>query len=76
MGSTASLSINSLDINDSQRVAWYHSTLVETESELFLSFGFIHEAFLNIVTIVDDPVCLVLNCFLLFLGETHVMSDI
>jgi len=69
MCSTASFSVDTFDVNDSQFVSWNHTTLVEMESKLPLSLSFVHEGFADVTALVNDSIGLVLDSSFLFLGE-------
>ncbi len=43
VSSTASLDVNSFDINDSDCVSWYDTSLIQVEAELFLSSFLVFE---------------------------------
>ena len=76
MSTAACLSVNTFDIDDTERVAWYDTTLVKRETVFTLSFGLIHKAFRDVVTIIDQPVSLILNLLLLLASETLIVCDI
>ena len=76
VGTTAGFSVNSIDVDDSERVSRDHSTLVESVSVLLLSFSLVHEPLSDLVTFVNQSVGLVLDVHLLLLGEPLEMSDV
>jgi len=76
MGSTASFSINSGNIYNSQSVSWNNTTLIKFETILSLSFSFIHIRFSDSVTIVNCSISLVFNSFFFIFCQTLVMCDI
>ena len=76
MSTAACLSVDTFDIDDAERVAWYDTTLVKRETVFTLSFGLIHKAFRDVVTIIDQPVSLILYLLLLLASETLIVCDI
>lgn len=73
MSSTTSLSIHIHNIYNSQGITWNNTSLIQMESILFLSFGFIHKSFFDFMTIVYYSVCLILNLFHLTLSYTLIV---
>jgi len=61
MSATTGFSVYACDINDTERVAWNYTTLIESVSILLLSISFVHEALRDFVTLVDESVCLVFD---------------
>ena len=76
MGTTACLSVDTLDVDDSERVAWDDTTLVKRESELSLGLSLVHETLGDVVRGVNDSVGVVFNGFLLSLGQTLEVGDV
>lgn len=76
MSTATSFSINSFDIYNSELVSRNYTTLVKMESELSLSLCFVHKRLVNAGTLVDDPICLVLNCSFFFFSQRLIVSNI
>ena len=65
MSSTASLSVDTFDLNDTEGVTGDDTTLVQTEAMLTLSLSLVHEALVNRMALVNNTIGNVLD--LLFL---------
>ena len=76
MGTAASLGINTIDVYDSERVAWDDTALVEVESEFLLCFSLVHEILVDGVAVINDSVSLIFNSSLFLLGDTLEVSDV
>ena len=76
MGTTACLSIDTINVNNSKRVSWDDTSLVKMEAKLLLSLCLIHKVLVNCMAVVDDSVCLIFDLSLLFFGNTLVVSNI
>jgi len=76
MSTATGFSINSFDVYNSELVSRNYTTLVKMESELSLSLSFVHKRLVNTGTLVNDPVCLVLNCSFFFFRERLIVCDI
>lgn len=63
--STASLDVNTLNIDHAKRVARHDTALIKTESIFLLGLRLVHEAFADVVTVVDQAVSHVLDVSLL-----------
>jgi hypothetical protein len=76
MRATASLSINSLNINDPQRIAWNDTSLVQMESIFEFCLGLVHKRFVDGMALEHDPICLIFNGHLLLPCQGVEMGDI
>ena len=76
MSTTASLGVDTLDIDNSELVSWNHTTLVEIESVLLLSLSLVHEALADVDALADKPVCAVLDLLFLRTSQGLVVSDV
>lgn len=76
MSSAASLDINVLDIDNSDNVSRYDTSLIKIETILTFSLFFSLEIFDNAMAFKNDPVSLVLDRHLDFFSDRRVMSDI
>ena len=76
MGATASFRVNASDVDNAERVARDNTTLVQRETVLSFSFGLVHEAFSDVVTLIDQPVGMVLDLKFFGLSQTLVVSDV
>lgn len=68
MGTTTSLNIYTIDIDNSDSISRDYTSLIKMESELLLSFSFIFNVFSNFMAFENNSICLVLNLHLDFLG--------
>lgn len=66
--SATRLSVNSCDVDHTQRVAGDHTTLVKREAILLLGFCLVHEALADRVALIDKSVRVVFDRVFLFLG--------
>ena len=76
MSTAACLSVDTFDIDDTERVSWDDTSLVKRKTVFTLSFGLIHKTFRDIVTIIDQSVGSILNFLLLLASETLIVCDI
>jgi len=76
VSTTASFTVDALDVDNSKSVSGNDTTLVQVEAVLLLSVGLVHEGFLDVDASVDDSVGSVLNGVLFFLSQGLVVSDI
>jgi len=76
MGAAAGFGVDAVNVDYTEGVTWDDTTLIEMETELLLSFGLVHEVFVDSVTVVDNAVSLILNLSLLLLGNTLEVSDV
>ena len=76
VSTAASLCIDTVDVYDSERVAWDDTTLIEVESEFLLSFSLVHEILVNGVAVINYSVSLIFNSSLFLLGDTFEVSDV
>ena len=76
VSTAAGLSVDAIDVDDSEGVAWNDTSLVEVETVLLLSFCLIHEVLVDSVAVVDDSVSLILNSSLLILSDALIVSDV
>ena len=76
MSTTASLSVDTFNIDDTEGVAWDDTSLVKRETIFALSFGLIHKTFRDVVTIIDQSVGSILDLLLLLASETLIVCDI
>ena len=76
MRSAASLNVDALDIDHAKGISRNDTTLIKTESIFSLGLRLVHEAFADIVAVVNQAVGHVLD-FLLFLGrQAFVVRDV
>lgn len=66
MSATTSFSVYAIDIDDTERVSWNYTTLIESISILLLSVSLVHEALRDVVALVDESVGLVFDSKLFF----------
>ena len=76
VSTAAGLCIDTVDVYNSERVAWDDTTLVEVESEFLLSFSLVHEILVNGVAVINNSVSLIFNSSLFLLGDTLEVSDV
>ena len=76
MSAAACLSVNTVDVYNSELIAGNNTTLVQTEAILLLSITFVHESFSNIDGFVDQTICLIFDSKLFFFGKTLVVGNI
>lgn len=76
VGTTASLCVDSLDVDDTKRVAWNDTALVEGETELELSLSLVHESLRDVVSIVNQSVGGILNLLFLLTSQALEVSDV
>ena len=76
MSSAASLGVDAFDVDDAERVTRHDTSLVKRETEFALSLGLIHEAFRDVVTIIDQSVRSVLNLLLLLARQALIVCDV
>jgi len=76
MGSTAGFSIDTLNIDNSERVAWDNTSLIKMETVVLLSLGFIHETFVDFAAAIDNSVCCIFDFLFLLFAQTLVVGDI
>lgn len=76
MGAAACLSIDTLNIDDSELVAWDNTSLIERESILTLRLSLVHEAFSDVVSSIDETIRSILNLLLLIPRQTLEVCDI
>jgi hypothetical protein len=61
MSSTTCLSIKALNVNNSELVSRYNTSLIKTKAVLLFGLTLVHESFRNINTFMDETVGLVFN---------------
>jgi len=76
VSTTASFSINTIDVDNAKRVSWNNTTLVKTKTVLKLSLSLIHESLINSNTLINDSVGHVLDFDFFILSDTAVVGDI
>ena len=76
MSTAACLSVDTFDIDDTERVAWDDTSLVKRETVFALSFGLIHKTFRDVVTIIYQSVCSVFDFLFLLASETLIVCNI
>ena len=74
--STASLDIDALNIDYAKRVPRHDTALIKTEPIFSLGFRLVHEAFADVVTVVDQAVGHVLDVSLLLACQTLVVRNV
>ena len=76
VSTAACLGINTIDVDNSERVAWNNTTLVEMEAELLLSFCLVHEVLVNGVAVINNSISLIFDSSLFLLSDALEMSDV
>ena len=76
VSTAASLCIDTINVDNSEGVAWNNTSLIEVETILLLSLCLIHEVLVNSVAVVDDSVGLILDGSLLILSDALVVRDV
>ena len=76
MCSTARFGVNTLDVDDAERVAWHDTSLVKRETILEFRLGLVHEALRDVMSVVDQTIGSVFNCLFLLSCKTLEVSDI
>ena len=68
MSSTASLSVDTFDLNDTEGVTRDDTALVQTEAMLTLSLSLVHEALVDRMALVNNTIGNVLDLLFLLTG--------
>lgn len=76
MCTTARLSVDAFDVDDTKRVTWHDTSLIQGETILALSLSLIHEALGDVSCTIDKSVSMVLNLLLLLACQTLEVSDV
>lgn len=76
MSSATGFSIDTLNIDNSELIARYYTTLIKMETILELGLSLVHERLGDRVAIVDDSIGLILDGHFFLLAQGLVMSDI
>lgn len=76
MGSTAGLNIHSFNIDNSDYIARYNTTLIQMEPKLFLGFTFILEIFSDAMALKNNLIGLVFNGHFSLLGNWFIVGEI
>ena len=76
MSTAACLSVDTFDIDDTKGVAWDNTSLIKRETVFALSFGLVHKAFRDVVTIIDQSVGSILDLLLLLSSQTLVVCNV
>lgn len=76
MGTTASLDISILDIDNSEGASGNNTSLIESETMFFFRFSFVPKSFVDILPTHDYSIGLGFNFDFFLIGQTGEMSDI
>ncbi len=76
VSTTARLGVDTLDVDDTEGVARHDTTLVKREAVLSLSLSLVHEALVDVVSTVNQAVCVVFDLLLLLASQTLEVSDV
>ena len=76
MSTAARLSVNTFNVDDTEGVAWNDTSLIKRETVFALSFGLVHKAFRDVVTIIDQSVGSILDFLLLLTSQTLIVCNI
>jgi hypothetical protein len=76
VSTAACFSINTFNVNNSERVAWDDTSLVKMETVLFFCISFVHKVLVNVNTIVNDSVGFIFDGLFFFLTKRLIVSDV